>query len=99
MANSEVIGFTYGFPQNIGQIERLPGQCCCQLRDETVDFAIVENYLAPNYVVECCEKVFGVGIANIPSVGHEIVQAAIPFRDIATGSALDKDDRVKSNFE
>ncbi len=70
-----------------------------QLGDKTVDPAVFEEYAALNDVLECSEKVFSAGIANIPAVGHEIVQAAVPVGDIVAGSTLHKDNYLESDFE
>ena len=64
-----------------------------------MDSAIFEKDLTANDILECSEKVFSAGVANIPAVRHEVVQAAIPIRNIVAGSTLDKDDHLESDFE
>ena len=70
-----------------------------QLGDKAMDSAIVEEDLTSNDVLECGEKIFRPRVADIPAVGHEMIQATISLRYVAPGCAFYEDDHLECNLE
>ncbi len=51
------------------------------------------------YVLKFAQEIFCSWIANVPFVGHEVVEPSVSFVDIFSGCSFDEYNDLQSNFE